>query len=703
MTAPSPEQTADPVAIAVSGVNLAPPSGGATGDAGATRLRFIDGMRAIAVVAVVAYHIGLPGFGGGFVGVDVFFVISGFLISGQIIAALEAQRFRFAEFYARRVLRILPPLFLVLLATLAAGLTGLLLPAEIQRLALSAAAAAGMVSNHYFANTGYFAAPAEAEPLLHTWSLAVEEQFYLAAPLVLAAMLVLLLRRGRDPLRPVSLIIAASIAVGFLASALLTLSDEDLAFFSMPTRAWEFSAGALLAYWTGRGWRLPPGWAGAATWLGVAMVLGTVAFLPANVAFPGFVAAVPVGGAVLILAGGVSRPGAAAGRLLASAPMVAVGAVSYGWYLWHWPLLFFARTAFPDRGSLAVDLAAVAAAFVAAVLMYFWLERPLARLRRSDRLPRHAARVVAAGVAASLAMVALNLVVAAAAGRASGDISAALAVATEGPPSGCGSVRGDHDLAAVRRNCLGGGAGPVRVIVWGDSHSVNVRSAAVAAAEALGAAEFTATFGACPPLVGWSIYESGNRRSDCDEQNAAASAIIAGQPQAGVVLAARWMAYNGAGWPRPSRQVLNLRPEGRPPPSGGYDASLAEVLDEMLARIATGRRVLLVGPLPEFLQEAPQCLLRLGTSSRWAETCATPRAIAELRRVDFLRAVAAVLPRYPGARVLDPFPLFCDADFCRPDRDGEILFRDSNHLNTAGARRFADRFAADLAWAAGGP
>ncbi len=234
----------------------------------APRADFIDGMRTIAILAVVAYHINLPGASGGYVGVDIFFVISGYLIIGQVTSSVAAGKFSFYQFYARRILRILPPFFLVLLATMCAGLFGLLFGFELERLGLSGMAAATMVANIYFFFTsGYFAARATAEPFLHTWTLSVEEQFYLGAPMFIVGVAYLAARAGRKLLRPLAIVMGIALFASLAACVVATSVKLPFAFYMPITRSWEFTAGGLLAVLVGGGFRrqnvrLPtrPGW-----------------------------------------------------------------------------------------------------------------------------------------------------------------------------------------------------------------------------------------------------------------------------------------------------------------------------------------------------------------------------------------------------------------------------------------------------------
>jgi peptidoglycan/LPS O-acetylase OafA/YrhL len=289
----------------------------------------IDGLRAVAVVSVVAFHIGLNRFGGGFVGVDVFFVISGYLISSIIFAEVSASRFTIVGFYERRIRRIFPALFAMLAAcSIAAAI--FLLPRELVDYAKSMLAATGSVSNIFFwQHSGYFDAPT-SKPLLHTWSLAVEEQFYLTFPLFLLVVRRFFPGRLRTA---VSLLFVASL----VASGIVVLQDRTTAFYMPYTRAWELLLGTLLSLKIFPALR-SAGLRNVATLAGLGMILWSVMFYSEATLFPGFSALLPcVGSALIIWAG--ETGGSIVGSVLSWRPVVFVGLISYSLYLWHWPII----------------------------------------------------------------------------------------------------------------------------------------------------------------------------------------------------------------------------------------------------------------------------------------------------------------------------------------------------------------------------
>lgn len=306
----------------------------------------IDGLRAFAVVPVVLYHFGVPGFSGGFVGVDIFFVISGYLICGMIDADIRDGSFSLGDFYKRRILRILPALFVMFLIT-SIFAYAYCLPVELLDYSRSLATAVGSVSNVYFAQTaGYFEAPAETKPLLHTWSLGVEEQFYVIAPLLMLFVYRFLPKRTK----PLFAVIAV---LSFAAAFAMSYRNLTFVFYLTPFRAWELALGALLSV------KFFPTlqsafWKNACGAAGLLLLLGVILVGSSSVPLLLMTTLASVGAALLIAS---SESGASlAGRLLSLPALVSIGLISYSLYLWHWPLIVFQRT---DR-LFAVEPAASA-------------------------------------------------------------------------------------------------------------------------------------------------------------------------------------------------------------------------------------------------------------------------------------------------------------------------------------------------------
>jgi len=356
----------------------------------------VDGLRAVAVLAVLFFHAGWNGFTGGFIGVDVFFVISGFVIALSLFRDLDAERFSLSGFFARRARRILPALTAVLLGTLLVSLT-IIPPVYFQPFADSLIAASLFFSNlHFWQTSSYFNNDMPFRPLLHTWSLGVEEQFYLAAPVFLLVIQRFLAGRWR---LVVTLCLLGSFALNFYA---VRHGHIDAAFYLPVTRAWEFLLGVLIALLPRSS--LPRGWKEAGTLAGLAMIAGSVFLFGPGTLFPGVAALWPCLGAGLVIWFGMPSgegKGPLVSRMLAFAPVVWTGRISYSLYLVHWPVMVLAPFLMMRRLTFGETLAALALCFLLAWAVYRFVETPLRRTNWKTPLVLAAALACAIGTAAA--------------------------------------------------------------------------------------------------------------------------------------------------------------------------------------------------------------------------------------------------------------------------------------------------------------
>ena len=594
----------------------------------------IDGLRALAVLAVLAFHAGIPGFAGGFVGVDVFLVISGFIITARIRAEVEAGQFSVAGFYERRIRRILPMLAATLLATALAA--PVLLPPEARAdLARSLAAAAGFVSNLYFWKTsGYFDVAAQTRPLLHTWSLSLEEQFYLVVPLLLPGLL------RRFPGRAVLLLLVAALA-SFGLSLWLTARAPTTSFYLLPTRAWELLLGSLLAF-TRPGAIRKRAYREALAAAGLALILVPVAAYDEATPFPGLGAVPPCLGAALILLAGGSGP-SRVGMLLSAQPCVAVGLVSYALYMVHWPLIVFTRYALlrdPDGPETVALLAACGALAYAG---WRWLETPFRR--PAHPLPRAVLfRRTGVALAGCLALGLAAGFGAAPAGPAGTPLAG---LEREGWRGGRCFLE-DQDPAAWAGEACRIRAGTGRTaLLWGDSFAAHYVPGLARNAGTLSHDVLQYTAAGCPPL----FDHRSRARPTCAAFNTRLPEIIRAYGVSQVVLAARWDLV-------PPRALATL--------------------PDTLARLrAMGVSVALIGPSPLFafdvgLLGARGAGIRGDGSAAWfAET--GHRAAATLRRLA------------PEVGLADPEAFFCAGPLCRYRADARDLFVDYGHLSDAGS------------------
>ncbi len=355
----------------------------------------IAGLRAVAVLAVVLFHADAPGVGGGFVGVDVFFVISGFPITGLLWREVStAGTVRLRRFYGARARRLLPASATVGVVTMIGS--ALWRPLfQVQTVTKDGIASALYVCNYWFFFEGanYFGNRSPS-PFQHYWSLAVEEQFYLVWPAMIigTAWLIRYVRRpstrgeATASKRPYLVVLALVAVVSFVLSLGLTYLMPPAAYFSMPTRAWQFAAGGLVALTAGQWRRLLPLPAVLTGWTGLALILLACTELSATTAYPGRAALLPTLGAMPVIGAGCAGPSQGCGRVLGSSPMGAIGRVSYAWYLWHWPVLVLAPVLLGHPLGLAAKLVAVLVSGGLAALTLRFIEDPLrfsARLRRS--------------------------------------------------------------------------------------------------------------------------------------------------------------------------------------------------------------------------------------------------------------------------------------------------------------------------------
>jgi peptidoglycan/LPS O-acetylase OafA/YrhL len=582
----------------------------------------IDGLRAVAVGAVVLYHAGLVP-AAGFVGVDVFFAISGYLITALLLREhASAGRIDLADFYARRARRILPAAFAVIAFVLACIP---LLPAfERAGIARSAGAAVLFVANFYFqASTGgYWHADSGQMPLLHLWSLSVEEQFYLVWP----ALLMLLLRwklRVRTAL--------ALIAVGSFALCEWWLWQEpSAAFYQAPARAWELAAGALVA---ASAPRALPAWV---SWAGIALV-GAACLVPLP-HFPGAGALPAVAGTVMLLA---SVHGGGSNALLASRPFVGIGLVSYSLYLWHWPLFAIERMFRVGATPLAMRVALLLLATLLAFLSYRLVETPLRRPWARWWRP------VAAALAVVMLLSAWSLQ-----RPEPPRYSAAYELAEVDPnyPTHCHSYRPGQRVQMQLPACMGR---QPKVAIWGDSFARAWSPLATALGDRLRMPAVTLAMDGCPPLLGAELLlRSRAEAQRCRQWNDVALQYLRTNGADTLVLVARWENFIGA--------------------DGG--ASSAEGLMRTLHLASPHvRRILLVGPTP-VLPETPQKCAALGSD------CAVPRAEYDARTAQAWAVLRAI--DNPKVTVVDPSLWLCSRRACPGFREGAALYTDAFHVST---------------------
>jgi peptidoglycan/LPS O-acetylase OafA/YrhL len=667
------------------------------------RLAYVDGVRAIAILAVIGFHAHIPGFRGGFVGVDVFFVISGFLITHQIVSQLLTGRFSAAGFYARRMLRILPPLLLVTVVTMIIGMLFPLLPQEGRELAMSGAATAAMISNYYFSNGGnYFSPQTEINPLLHTWSLGVEEQYYLLAPAFMSGMVWLAARRNWDAARALLIGGLITVLISHVTLAILSAHDGRLAFFSIMTRAWQFAVGGMLAIAVLRGTTAPARLRPVLGALGLLAIVGSVVFYNEHIRYPGIAAGLlPTLGTLLLLESGLANDRAPLVRLLESRPFVAIGVLSYSWYLWHWPLTELMRSLPVGQESIWKDIAASSVALLLSVPTYLLLERPMKALRRPEITRPYGARIVAAGIGGS-ALVAVAALLLARSPAYDRNLQAIPIGAPTQSVSPCRSADSLPRLSHVKP-CAVGATGAPSVLVLGDSHALMLKPVAEWSATAAGKTAVVLGLTTCPPLQGVDVaYFS---RNICFRSNDEILEWVRYSPQArsvaGAVLAARWSFYNGEDTPAGEAALPRLFWTEANGLRRDFSTIVGHGLTDLITTLGPTRRVLIVGPTPELKHPIENCLQRAQLTGQPNESCAIKRSDVELRHRQTWQVLRNATAKFPNVRLIDPVDVFCDRATCWPYGPKGLYYLDKDHLSGLATEMLYRHFEREFRWVYG--
>ncbi len=688
----------------------------------------IQGLRAIAVLLVVAFHAGLP-LPGGFVGVDVFFVISGFVITAMLMRQwVTTGAISLGRFYFRRFLRLTPALALLVAVVAAASILIQSPFGAQQTTARTGIGAMLLAANGVIAHASgdYFASNASTNPLLHTWSLSVEEQFYLVFPALFLIGWLISRKLGRRLLPPLIIVgiiglgsFVASIAFTYGSTAMSGVTEffggaQTFAFYSPVTRAWEFAAGALLALLLDRIVFIRRAAAAGIGISGALLLVASALLINETMAFPGYIAMVPVLGTVLLILAG-SHHTDAVSSVLSTRPFVAIGDISYSWYLWHWPIIVFTALLFPgDRTLLA--LVAIASV-LPAIASYRFLEQPMRALRPRTR-PR-ATVVVVTTLVIPLATCVVLLTGAnagwgltAPGSSTSGTVSSGVASGTaadqgmavaDGEVAGGegGSLRSQH--VAVRNGCVNTALNPRKctfgpatatgtILLAGDSQAYAVADGVIEAAGQLGYKTLVTSHTGCPFLARES---SGVHNYPCRSwQKSIVDYALKTRPKAVVISnLGEGYVHPEAGWRTAARD------DGGRATSGDEAAALwRKGLEPIVSTLRkAGIGVVILSNVPQMTGYTDGTSLLSQTFGSRDFTIS--REESENYGQPAIDVEKAIAKANPGTVVFDPHPSLCDDEICWATRGDEVRYQDETHLSVAGSMLLVDRLKGALSQA----
>lgn len=616
----------------------------------------IDGLRAIAVLSVLLYHLGISWIPGGFVGVDIFFVISGFLITTIIYREYQEGSFSYGRFYERRIRRLLPALAVMLLLTSVPGWL-LLLPEDYKLFSEAQGLSALFLTNiHFWNKTDYFNDAVENIPLLHTWSLAVEEQFYLIFPPLL--MLASRLFPGH-----IKTVIFCLALISLVAAERALSSTPESAFYLVHLRGWELLTGALLAVGAVPALR--------AIWLrevaavtGLVLIVGSVLILDKHSRFPGAAALPAVLGSALIIHAG--REGCSlVGRLLSIRPVVFVGLISYSLYLWHWPLIVFSGYVLLSPLSTGNQLILFCLSILCGWMSWRYVERPFRRATGVFSRRRFFRNSIATGgmlVALSMPGVLTD----GAPGRLPEEVIALDSIGEESIPFRKGCFGLEPASIKLGNICRLGSDGEADFLLWGDSHALALAHGVHTVAKDVGRTGYFLGRSACPPVLGSRDFKASS--TSCRIFNEHVADFVAQNKNIRhVILAGYWSNYQDDGEEDDAAD------------------SFAAGLERTLGFLAgQDMKITLIDQVPGARMHVPSVMAR---SVYFSETDVDiPVSEHHLRMGPFHHMLTGLREHYTFT-VHAPESIFCNASICASQLEGKPLYRDSHHLSRWGAEQ----------------
>ncbi len=635
----------------------------------------IDGLRAVAVLSVLFYHAGIKLFPGGFVGVDVFFVISGYLITSIIVREIKANEFRLINFYERRIRRIYPALFAVVAFTLL--VSALLYDAmEYTEIGKSAISVTFFLSNVLFwSESGYFETPSTLKPLLHAWSLSVEEQFYILFPLLI--LLVVRFFKSRFGLS-----LALTAMASLIASIAWMSRDASAAFYLMQFRAWELLTGSMLAL------DILPTRIGTIprnilSLTGIAMILASVTLYSHDTPFPGASALFPVLGSAFVIYSGMDGT-SLIGKVLSLRPLVFVGQISYSLYLWHWPLLVIGKYYLILEPTAAHLIIWLLATFTVSALSWKYIENPF-RVKSFLKKPRifvYAGSImVLSAMIGGVVYVNDGFPLRFTTGRV-------ISLGRNDPEwrrwESCVESRKNysHDPATCR---IGAGNQEPTFLLWGDSHARALATSVDASAAQAGVSGYATGMMGCPPLFGMDYRDE--YEGVCYNYNRRIMRYIQKHPELKtVILAARWtLPAEGRYYKTETEAALtlvDLMQNRKDPNAVLFDVGLRRTIDILLK---LDREIILVSEIPEIGYDVPSAFSIAVRTGREPNEIIAPTLQEYLERNLIVLKVINAIKETGTVQIVDPAVALCDEYRCNAAANGQPLYLDEDHLSPFGS------------------
>jgi peptidoglycan/LPS O-acetylase OafA/YrhL len=649
----------------------------------------IDGLRAIAVLVVVIFHTGIQTFSGGYVGVDIFFVISGYLITTIIVREIEKGEFSIAKFYERRCRRILPALVVVVIFSLVLGFV-LFHPSHLIKLGKSAIATALFSSNFYFYHeSGYFETASKLKPLLHTWSLAVEEQYYIFFPLLL---LFIAKSYSKQYARWLIILTLLSLVICVLG----TSYSPSATFYLIPTRTWELLLGSLLAinvFPLIKNQRI----CDLLSVFGLILISCSIFFYTSDTAFPGMAAIVPTVGAGLIIYSGIATE-SLVGKLLSFKPLVFIGLISYSLYLWHWPILAYAKYYSIQEISNANLSILLCVIFMVSVFSWRYIERPF----RKKEFLTDRRNIFITSLVASVLIVCIGVLVVLKDGfpnRYQEKLPYEITMIDKQWEHWGDCERIAKKVSHHHKLCdIGSNDPQARFILWGDSHTKSLATAVDLSAKHHGITGKIAIKGGCLPLL--SIDRFRFDRSDekeCYQFNQNILQYIKDNPDIKtVILAARWAMYtNGTRYKNEHGETVNLNDvKATKTTIAKTNIELVELgLKRTVSQLRElGKTLIFVRPIPEIGFDVPSSSYIAEISGRDVNSIIAPSLAEYQKRIRNIDLIATLLESEGLISTVDPAKYLCSHDFCKIMHGNDLLYRDDDHLSTYGAEYISGIF-----------